>query len=342
MAVEIHSFISFRHSYFKNMIMAKRYLDPKADLTFKRVFGEHKNLLMSLLNSLLPLPEGCPIVEIEYQSPELVPDVPTKKDSIVDVRCVDSLGRSFAVEMQMYWTTAFKHRALLNTAKAYTRQLDAGGQFAKIQPVYTLSFVNDLAFPGDEEFYHRYLPTDSVNPANTIDGFEMVFIELPKFANWQKQHGGDASVYSADGSVTISRHTLNRLAVLWCRFLTEINEHTLEVDSALLADEEVGTALGIVEQSAFTDGEMYYYERYWDTVSRERTALEEATARGAARGWEEGLNRGREEGLAAGRAAGRADEKKKLALNLLNMGMAIETVAQATELSIEEIKDLTK
>ena len=34
--------------------MAKRYLDPKADLTFKRVFGEHPDLVISLLNALLP------------------------------------------------------------------------------------------------------------------------------------------------------------------------------------------------------------------------------------------------------------------------------------------------
>ena len=34
--------------------MAKRYLDPKADLTFKKVFGEHPDLVVSLLNALLP------------------------------------------------------------------------------------------------------------------------------------------------------------------------------------------------------------------------------------------------------------------------------------------------
>ena len=31
--------------------MAK-YLDPKADLTFKKVFGEHKELVISFLNAL--------------------------------------------------------------------------------------------------------------------------------------------------------------------------------------------------------------------------------------------------------------------------------------------------
>ncbi|MDR1155362.1 MAG: Rpn family recombination-promoting nuclease/putative transposase, partial [Bacteroidales bacterium] len=46
-----------------------RYLDPKADLTFKRIFGEHKHLCISLLNSLLPLEESGRIVSIEYLSP---------------------------------------------------------------------------------------------------------------------------------------------------------------------------------------------------------------------------------------------------------------------------------
>ena len=40
-----------------------RFLDPKADLTFKKVFGEHKHLVMSLLNALLPLDEGIALLE---------------------------------------------------------------------------------------------------------------------------------------------------------------------------------------------------------------------------------------------------------------------------------------
>ena len=39
------------------------YLDPKADLTFKKVFGEHPDLVMNLLNALLPLEEGEEIKE---------------------------------------------------------------------------------------------------------------------------------------------------------------------------------------------------------------------------------------------------------------------------------------
>ena len=53
-----------------------KYLDPKADLTFKRVFGEHPDLVMSLLNALLPLTAGQEITDIEYLPSEMVPESP--------------------------------------------------------------------------------------------------------------------------------------------------------------------------------------------------------------------------------------------------------------------------
>lgn len=56
-----------------------RYLDPKADLTFKKIFGEHKDLLISLLNALLPLADDEQIESVEYLSPELVPEPTSEK-----------------------------------------------------------------------------------------------------------------------------------------------------------------------------------------------------------------------------------------------------------------------
>ena len=95
-----------------------RYLDPKADLTFKKIFGEHKDLLISLLNALLPLADDEQIESVEYLSPELVPETYVGKNSIVDVRCRDVKGRQFIVEMQMLWTEAFKQRVLFTAPVA--------------------------------------------------------------------------------------------------------------------------------------------------------------------------------------------------------------------------------
>ena len=77
-----------------------KYLDPKADLTFKKIFGNHPARLISLLNALLPLSDEEQIQEIKYLPTELVPQLEGGKNTIVDVLCTDARGRKFCVEMQ--------------------------------------------------------------------------------------------------------------------------------------------------------------------------------------------------------------------------------------------------
>ena len=62
--------------------MTSKYLNPKADVLFKLVFGEHEDLLMSLLNALLPLPANGQIESLEYLTPQMVPENPAKKGGV--------------------------------------------------------------------------------------------------------------------------------------------------------------------------------------------------------------------------------------------------------------------
>ena len=297
----------------QNRISMAKYLDPKADLTFKKVFGEHKELLISFLNALLPLPEGKEIETLEYIPSEMVPVNPDKKDTIVDVRCKDRDGRQFIVEMQMYWTNAFKQRALLNTCKAYSLPADRGEKYSELKPVYTLSLVNDIAFPElPDDFYHCYMMTHSKYREYTIDDIEMIFVELPKFK----------------ANTVLDK----KMAVLWLRFLTEINEHTVEVDKELLMDDNVAKAVSLVEESAYNDAELRAIDRYWDSVSRERTALSEKYLLGEAKG--------RAEGLAEGLAEGMKEGIIKTAKNMKAEGLPTSLIAKMTGLSEEEIDKL--
>lgn len=258
--------------------MAK-YLNPKADLTFKKVFGEHKDLLISFLNALLPLQHGREIVSIEYLPPELVPMNPDKKDTIVDVRCTEKDGRQFIVEMQMYWTDMFKRRTLFNTCKAYVKPAEKGMDYSELNSIYTLALVNDVAFPElPDEFYHEFVPTHTNHSDETIDDMHMVFVELPKFkpSSWEDR----------------------RMAVLWLRFLTEIDEHTKSAPSELAADALVAKALMLVEESAYSDAELLAIDKYWDQISRERTAVNAAERKGRAEGIAIGEERGRQKAYA--------------------------------------------
>ena len=91
-----------------------KYLDPRADLTFKKIFGEHKHLVISLLNALLPLKDDERVESIEYWPADQIPErTEAEKYSIVDVCCKDNKQREFIVEMQMTWTESFKKRVLL-------------------------------------------------------------------------------------------------------------------------------------------------------------------------------------------------------------------------------------
>ena len=104
-----------------------KYLDPKNDLMFKKVFGEHKHLCISLLNSLLKFEGDKQIEWIEYESNELLPDLPPfDKNGLVDVRCRDKTGRQFIVEMQMNWTSWFQTRVLFNASNGWAGRLLKG------------------------------------------------------------------------------------------------------------------------------------------------------------------------------------------------------------------------
>ncbi|MDR0738481.1 MAG: Rpn family recombination-promoting nuclease/putative transposase, partial [Prevotellaceae bacterium] len=245
-------FITFA-LHFNHYLIMIRYLDPKNDLIFKRIFGEHKHLCMSLLNSMLPLEPSQQIVDLEYQQPELTPEIPALKDSIVDVHCTDNMGRQFIVEMQMHWTDSFKSRVLFNASKAYVRQLKRKGDYKLLQPVYALSFVNEIFDSNPTIFYHDYKIVNIENTEKRIEGLELVFIELPKFRTGNRAE--------------------KKLYDLWLTFLTQVHEDAREIPPVLLEEEVTKEAMQYLESSSYTEEELTMYDRYWDSVFTQRTLV---------------------------------------------------------------------
>ena len=289
--------------------MKGKYLNPKADLTFKKVFGEHPDLVMSLLNALLPLDEGKQIEFVEYLTPEMVPENPGKKNSIVDVRCRETGGRHFIVEMQMNWNNEFQQRVILNAAKAVVKQLGTSEDYSLLQPVYALNLINDVGFDaGPDEFYHDYAIVNVEHSDRIIEGLRFVFVELPKFK-----------------PQTIKER---KMAVLWLRFLTEIDRDTDEIPAELLENPDTSKALKILEKSAYNEEELRAYEYYWDAVYNERGAIRH--------GYKQGLAEGRAEGRAEGFVAANRENARKMK----DDGMPTELIAKYTGLDIETINCL--
>jgi len=290
------------------------YLDPKNDLTFKKVFGQHPHLLKSFLNAILPLPEGSFIETLEYLPAELAPENPLQKYSIVDVRCRDNNDRQFIVEMQMHWTTGFMQRVLFNASKAYVRQLDKSFKFESLQPVYALSLVNENFQPSKPEYYHHYQIVNIEDTGQQIEGLEFVFVELQKFK--------------------ARNLTEKKLQVLWLRFLTEIDESTTEAPADLLDNSDITEALENLKTSAFSKAELEAYDKYWDSVRVELT-LQSGYYN---KGWAEGEVKGKEEG----REEGKSEAIIETANNGILAGFSNEIIRAMTKLNDEQIDELRR
>ena len=84
-----------------------------------------------------------------------------------------------------------------------------------------------------------------------------------------------------------------------------------------------------LEISGFTDAELRAYDKFWDSVSVERTLLDDR------------YQKGMEKGMEKGRAEGKHEANTETAQRLLAMGLSAEQVAKATQLPLEIIKNLS-
>ena len=281
-----------------------KYLDPKADLTFKKIFGNHPARMISLLNALLPLCEEEQIHEIKYLPTELVPEINSYRYAIANILCTDAKSNKFCVVIRIEWSNFFEQRVQFQASELYVNPTIKQKKYFAQYPTYSLNLINDTFKYDTPEFIHNYRIVYDKDTHQVIEGLHFTFIELPKFM--------PHSV--AD----------KRMMVLWLRFLTEIDEDTQEIPSELLKDPEIGKAIEELEIFDFTDVELRVYDKFWDSVSVERTLLDDSY----------------QKGLEEGRKVAELNKVLQIARNLLNLGLSISEIIEITGLTQEQIEHL--
>ena len=154
------------------------------------------------------------------------------------------------------------------------------------------------------------------------------------------------------------------MQTLWLRYLTEIDEKTEEAPKELLENPQISKAMEELEESAFSQSELYIYDRFWDMVSTSRTLINSALRRGKMqgemigeerglkRGMRKGMRKGMEEGLKKGMAEGlekgmekglekgKEDERRKNAVGMKAEGIPVDVISRVTGLTQEEVSAL--
>ena len=277
-----------------------KYLDPKADLTFKKIFGNHPARLISLLNALLPLSEEEQIHEIKYLPTELVPENNSYRYAITNILCTDAKSNKFCVVIRIEWSDAFQLRVQFLASELYVNPAIKQVKYFAQYPTYSLNLISDTFKYNTPDFIHNYHVVYDKDTHKVIEDLHFTFIELPKF----------------------TPHSIadKRMMVLWLRFLTEINSDTKEIPADLLNDPEIGKAVEELEISGFSDAELWAYDKFWDSVSVERTLIDDSYKKGI----EKSMNQ----------------RSLEIARKMLAQGMDEAMVMDMTGLTAEEIKQM--
>ena len=309
-----------------------KYLDPKADLTFYKVFGEHPDLMKSLLNALLPFKsEEEEITAVAYLTLGIMPKTPLQKYRVLAVRCEDAKGGQFIVEIHIIWSKEFMQRVFFIDSKAYVNYPSLSEDYSLLKPVYSLNLVNEVFEPELDDYYHYYHLVHEEHTEKVIDGLHLVFVELPKF--------------------TPHTFTEKKMQVLWLRYLTEIDENTKEIPAELLANPEIAKAVSEIEESAYTEEELLGYDDFWDAVSVEKTLagrLERLTkanddAKEKLMVTSSQLKEAEEQRKEAEEQLKRANEERMVsAKKLLQAGVSEDIVASTLNLSMGEMKKIVQ
>ena len=301
-----------------------RFLDPKNDVAFKKIFGSEKNkdILIHFLNDILEFTNDNQITEVEFLTPVQDPEIAAKKQSIVDVLCKDKLGVQYIIEMQVDPSTGFEKRAQYYAAKAYCRQTNRGkkedGKYSNLKEIIFIAIANCVLFSNKTSYKSDHVILDKKTYEHDLKDFYFTFIELPKFTKNKIED-------------------LDNIIEKWCYFLKYAEETTKEdLKKIIGSDFVIERAYEALDQFNWTESELIAYEqetkRVWDNKAVEEYKLAQAAEKGKA------------EGKAVGKAEGKAEGEKEKAMfiakKMLSRNKSIEEIMEFTELNAEEIKSL--
>ena len=286
--------------------MISRFLNPKNDLTFKRIFGseQNKDILIHFLNDIFARTTN-PIEDVEFIKPIMDPETKEARVSIVDVLCKDLEGNKFIIEMQCAVDTAFIKRAQYYASRVYCSQRIKNTSYKDLKSVTFLAILDEVLFPEKKEYISHHVILDKNTYDHDLQDFSYSFLELAKF--------------------TKKAQELKTMIEKWAYFFKHAQGTTNEELPIIVgSDCIIEKAFEALDEYNYSPEEIEYYDNIERSEDAYKTLLDDYETRGEVRGKAEGLVEGKLE----------VAKKMKIA------GMDNKTIQQFTGLSIEEIGGL--
>ena len=314
-------------------------LNPKVDPIFKSLFTQNSKASNAALTAFLSVMLKQRISDVTITQNELPIESERDKQSIFDIACksqpdsIDTESKVLNVEMQgLNDLDSFDNRSEYYVAHLLNHFVKKGMTWRQIPEATMISVLN---FTYDSTIKDGFL-TYSMRLENgkglKSARMKIIYLELPKYK-------------------AIPDEPVEKLTSVekWAKFFLYADSREKEDYIKHLAESEEGImyaqeALDSISQS---EAEWIRERDYWDAVMTERTIREEAEIRGMKsgmeKGFQQGLQDGMRQGIQQGLQQGAHDNAINNAKNLLKMNLgSCEQIAQATALSLEEVKSLAK
>jgi predicted transposase/invertase (TIGR01784 family) len=283
--------------------MAELKYTFKNDILFKMLFVKNQDLLRQLVSVLLNIPFES-IRDFSIRNPEIPPEQVTDKFCRLDMT-MNLNGERVDLEIQVTNEGDYPERALYYWAREYSTALPKGGRYKDLPRTVVISIIDFKLFEC-EEFCSEIAPLEVTRHTRLSDKQSLYFFELPKIP---KDIEGE------------------NFLELWLNLFNANTEEDLAKIAKLgvpIMNQAIDAFKNTASSPAFQE-----IERMRDKSRHaEASALGNAEERGLQKGLREGMQQGLQEG------------KLGVARSLMQMGLSIDTIMEATKLTLEELEKL--
>lgn len=290
-------------------MVASKFLNPRNDLAFKRIFGSERNkdILIHFLNDVVDRPSL--IEEVTFLKTTQDPEIAPLRVSVVDVMCEDQDKNRFIIEMQLSHEKGFDRRALYYAARAYCSQRTKKKKFHDLKDVYFLAITDFAPFPKKKSWLSRIGLKDLETNEHDINAIQLLFMQLPLFKKTKKD---------------LKNMTLREKWVYFFKYADETTEEDLE--KVIGEDQIIKRAYEELDRFSWSEKELNNYE----SIEMKKAADEAVKEAMFEKGIEKGIEKGHQEG--------RDQRSIEIALAMLKEDIPINQVSKLTSLSVEEIQ----
>lgn len=307
--------------------MLSKFLDPKNNVAFLKIFGTEKNkdILIHFLNDVVKFNKGARLKDVTFLKTIQDPEIQAQKTSVVDVLCEDQKGNRYIVEMQVAEEKGFAKRAQYYASKAYSSQLMIKGEYHALKAVIFLAIADFTMFPKKKAFKSDHVILDQQSHENDLKDFSYTFIELPKF--------------------TKGIDELSNITEKWVYFFKHAEETTDEDLRKLIDHDQIlSRAYEELDRFSWNEDELRAYEEAEKQegvrIAQFAKKYDDGVAVGEKIGIEKGERIGIEKGEKIGIEKGEKRALLKVAKNLLAKGTKAQEIQRLTGLSKQEVLDL--